>query len=157
MEVKDALTGIIRPALSALPQNMRGEKAEILLLAIGLQESRFTHRKQIKGPARGFWQFEPTGVNGVWTHPASRLLVQKLCAEQGANSREQAYKLLENNDILACQLARLLLWTDPMPLPDARESLPAWHYYLRNWRPGKPHQATWTALHDRAVLAVTGQ
>ena len=30
-----------------------------MLLAIGLQESRFVHRRQIGGPACGFWQFCP--------------------------------------------------------------------------------------------------
>jgi len=109
MTPKEALTQIIRPALATLPKKMQGEKAEILLLAIGLQESRFTHRKQIKGPARGFWQFELTGVNGVWTHPVSRELAKKLCVEKGANIAEKAYYLLGTDDILACQLARLAL------------------------------------------------
>ena len=39
----------------------RSTAADVLLLAIGLQESRFEHRQQIGGPARSFWQFERGG------------------------------------------------------------------------------------------------
>src|SRR3546814_6857126 len=51
-----------------------------MLLAIGLQESRFLHRAQIGGPARGYWQFERGGVHGVLSHHASKAEAGKLCA-----------------------------------------------------------------------------
>jgi len=154
MNPQDALTTIIRPALAELPAKMQGERAEVLLLAIGLQESRFIYRKQIAGPARGFWQFERTGVQGVLSHPASDALALKLCTEYEAKSAESVHILLESKDVLACQFARLLLWTDPRPLPAIGEVMDAWQYYIRNWRPGKPHRKTWSDLYAQAVKTV---
>jgi len=148
------LTDIIRPALAELPAKMRGDKAEVMLLAIGLQESRFIYRKQIGGPARGFWQFERAGIAGVLNHPASLATCKKLCSEHAANSVEQVYNLLETSDKLACQLARLLLYTDPRPLPLIGEIVSAWDYYIRNWRPGKPHLKTWAGIYAQAVKTV---
>jgi len=151
------LQDIIRPALARLPETMQGERAEVLLLAIGWQESRFFYRKQISGPARGFWQFERGGVYGVRKHPKSRDLALKLCNQYAANDSEQVTNLLETEDILACQLARLLLWTDPAPLPALGKTQAAWDYYLRNWRPGKPHRDTWDRFYQQAVESVCGE
>jgi len=131
MSLSGVLEAIIRPALCALPIKLQGERAEVMLLAIGLQESRFIHRKQINDPAKGFWQFERNGVRGVLSHPASDTLALKLCSEHAAKSAEQVHILLETQDILACQLARLLLWTDPRPLPEIGEVMSAWDYYVR--------------------------
>jgi len=85
MIVKNALTQIIRPALAELSPPLQGAGAEVMLLAIGLQESRLIHRKQIQGPARGLWQFERAGVQGVLTHPASRALAADLCPPSPAS------------------------------------------------------------------------
>jgi hypothetical protein len=37
------------------------------------------------------------------------------------------------------------LFSDAAPLPAAavENAEAAWDYYIRNWRPGKPHRATW--------------
>ncbi len=40
-------------------------RARVLMLAIAGQESAWKYRAQVGGPARGFWQFEVTGVDGV--------------------------------------------------------------------------------------------
>src|SRR3546814_10617520 len=48
----------IEPAIDLLGPQFGSVDAERMLLAIGLQESRFLHRAQIGGPARGYWQFE---------------------------------------------------------------------------------------------------
>ena len=55
----------IKEGLGLLPEKFTNKSVFRLLVAIGYQESRFTHRYQIvqgkpgaKGPARGFWQFE---------------------------------------------------------------------------------------------------
>ena len=54
----------IAPALALLPARMSSREAEIMLLAIGLQESLFVPRRQMgNGPARSFWQGE-LGVGG---------------------------------------------------------------------------------------------
>ncbi len=126
-----------------------------MLWAIGRQESRFVHRRQVGGPARGFWQFEKGGgVKGVLTHPASKKHAAALCKERGVEATAAAvYPALEKDDILAAGFARLLLFTDPAPLPapKAGNAQTAWAYYLRNWRPGKPHRHTWDTFWKEAV------
>lgn len=137
---------IIRKGLKYLPPSMSNNLPQVLvaMLAIGLQESRFTHRYQVlntpgvKGPARGFWQFESGGgVKGVMTHSASRSHLEKACKELGVPFERQAIWLaLEDNDDLAVVCARLLLYTDAKALPMVQDIDGMWEYYLRNWRPG---------------------
>ena len=150
------LSRIVGPGLALLPSRMDSERARLMLLAIGLQESRFEHRRQIGGPARGFWQFERAGgVQGVLRHPATAKLAAAVCAEQGVEPTATAvYNRLEHDDLLACAFARLLLWSDPQPLPAPGYASASWQYYLRTWRPGKPHRHTWDALYARAHDAV---
>jgi hypothetical protein len=145
----------IAPALGLLPAKMASPAAEVLLLAIGLQESRLTHRRQINGAARGLWQFERSGIRGVLKHKASRPYALALCkAREVEASVDAVYAALEHDDVLAAGIARLLLWTDPEPLPALGEFGAAWDYYLRTWRPGKPHRHTWDALYGHAMDAV---
>lgn len=147
----------IEPALALLPARMNSPQALVMLLAIGLQESRFRHRRQIGGPARGFWQFERGGgVAGVLRHSASRQYAVAVCDARGVSPvAEQVYQRLEHDDVLAAAFARLLLWTDPKALPAVDDAEAAWQLYLRTWRPGKPHRHTWDLLHEQAAHAVT--
>lgn len=154
----------INPALAMLPKHLDSKEARVMLLAIGLQESRFEHRAQIvngggKGPARGFWQFERGGgVTGVYKHRSSAELLRLLCRERDCNLDPRAiWAQLETDDVLAAGVARLLLLTDPKPLPKIGEVDAAWDYYERNWRPGKPHPQTWPALYARAVEEVQSE
>lgn len=143
----------IAPAMKLLPARLDSTRSDILLLAIGLQESRFEHRVQINGPARGFWQFEKGGgVKGVMGHPVTQPYIEPICAATGVNppSLQHIYDSLASNDVLAAAFARMLLWTDPGPLPAIGEVEEAWQYYLRNWRPGKPHRKSWNALYAEA-------
>lgn len=146
----------IAPALALLPARMSSPDAEVMLLAIGLQESRLTHRRQIGGPARGLWQFERGGgVAGVLRHAASREHALSVCdARRVAPVPEQVYQRLEHDDVLAAAFARLLLYTDPARLPALGEVGASWDLYLRTWRPGKPHRHTWDALYAQALEAV---
>ena len=148
----------IKPALALLPATMNRQTPHlaVLMLAIGLQESRFKHRRQISGPARGYWQFEQGGgVRGVLTHNASRDAAVALCkARSVAPTTEAVYAALEHDNVLAAGFARLLLWTDPRPLPAVGDADAAWDYYIRNWRPGKPHRHTWDALYKEAMQCV---
>lgn len=148
---EDVIATIIAPAAKLLP-HMDSPKARMMLLAIGLQESRFEHRRQIKGPARGFWQFESGGgVRGVLMHKTSSYDAAKVCHARGVgSSTKEVYERLEHDDILACCFARLLLWTDAKPLPMIGDVEGSWDYYERNWRPGKPHPHTWPALYQQA-------
>ena len=157
MTPRELRNGPVAEALMLLPAKMTSPQAELMLLAIGLQESRFEHRRQIGGPARGFWQFERAGgVQGVLRHSATALLAKAVCKERGVEpTSTEVYGRLEHDDLLACAFARMLLWTDLQALPAIGYSSASWQYYLRTWRPGKPHRHTWDALYAQAVAAVT--
>lgn len=153
MKLEDVLNTAIQPALQALPASMNSPGALTMLMAIGLQESRFEHRRQIGGPARGFWQFEcGGGVKGVMNHDMSRAHAIKLCELRGVKFEAQAiYNALEHDDVLAAGFARLLLWTDRQAMPKVGDAEAAWALYYRTWRPGKPHRSTWDALYAQAL------
>ncbi len=163
-------TGVNRPivwqiqkALDILPRQMNTREAWAMLLAIGLQESRFEARRQLikqkdgsltpTGPAKGYWQFERGGgVAGVLRHSASRYWVHLLCRTRGVEPTSLAiWNAIETDDVLAAGIARLLLFTDPKRLPAIGDSAGAWDLYMRTWRPGKPHESTWPRLYGQAV------
>lgn len=156
MPLSEIMKQAIEPAFLLLPARMESQAATVMLLATGLQESRFQHRRQIGGPARGYWQFERDGgVAGVLRHPASRVHAVRLCDDRGVQAvPEQVYQRLEFDDVLAAAFARLLLFTDPAPLPKLGECGKAWDYYLRTWRPGKPHRKTWDTLYAQSLEAL---
>ncbi len=161
MNLKTIIEHAIEPALALLPASMDIPAARVMLLAIGLQESRFTHRQQIGGPARGFWQFEKGtrasrgGVWGVYLHQASKDRLAALCkARSVACDPDAIYAALEYDDVLAAGVARLLLWTDPKALPAIGDADAGWALYLRTWRPGRAHPKTWPALYAQAMTAV---
>lgn len=130
----------IAPALAILPARMRSDEAEVMLLAIGLQESLFVHRRQLGGgPARSFWQGERGGgmVQGVRTHEATDQYATLLYCARGVEPNNEAiWKAIEHDDVLAAGLARLLLWSDPKALPETHEVDEAFDLYIRTWRPG---------------------
>lgn len=136
----------LEPALSLLPAAMDTPPARALVLAICLQESRLLYRRQIRGPARGFAQFElGGGVTGVLTHSATRPLIERVLAElRYVPAASACYDAIEHHDVLACVFARLLLWTDAAPLPARDQADVGWDIYLRTWRPGRPHPDTWS-------------
>lgn len=165
MTPQEFLQNAIEPAYKLLPEKMSAQssrdRASVMILAICLQESRLTHRRQIGGPARGFPQFEKGtpatrgGVTGVLLHSSTREAAQALCKARGIPATADAvYEAIENDDVLAAGFSRLLLWTDPFPLPQLGEAQEAWELYLRTWRPGKPHRSTWDALYAQALDAV---
>jgi hypothetical protein len=136
------------------------EDARPVLLAIALQESECRHRAQLgltpgrPGPARGWWQFEQGGgVAGVLTHRASAALARQACeAAWVAPEPAAVWRVLEGHDHLATAFARLLLLTDPHPVPTGPSA--AWVCYAdRLWRPGKPHPAKWQANWEAACDA----
>ncbi len=146
---------VLTAALALLPARMDTPEARALLLAIALQESRFVHRHQINGPARGFFMFEKAGVSGVLNHPASatyaRDMSRSLCYEPAVTT---IYDAIADNDILACCFARLLLWTLPDALPGRDDVQRGWAQYLAAWRPGRPRIETWSNCWARAWAVV---
>lgn len=148
---------IVVPGLERLQQvggPAPSARASVLLLAISGQEANWSARRQLHGPARGLWQFERSGgVIGVLAHARTRHVALALCDEAGVEpSSKHVHAALERDDLLACGFARLLLWTDPAPLP-ARQ-WPAWETYLSLWRPGKPHRDRWPDCYRAALAAV---
>ena len=153
----------VEPAFALLPSKMASDAARVMLLAIGLQESRFMYRFQktsdpyTKGPARGFWQNERAGgVQGVLTNTATSDYAREVCRARGVPiDSALVHARLEFDDVLAAAFARLILWADPKPLPpvDADHEM-AWQCYVRNWRPGKPHRETWDRFHVEARAQV---
>ena len=101
----------LNPALALLPASMDTPQARVMLLAIGLQESRFVHRRQLVGsppkpigPAKSFWQGEKGGgmVRGVRYHEHSRTLAKLLCQARGMEPNDQAiWNAIEHDDVLA--------------------------------------------------------
>lgn len=164
MDLQTVIETAIKPALSLLPDQMDTPAARVMLLAIGLQESRFEHRRQLvgnpprpTGPAKSFWQAEQGGgmVHGVRLHPATHAAAAALYQARGVPARDaEVWDAIENDDVLAASLARLLLWSDPGRLPAVGDADSAWALYLRTWRPGKPHPQTWPDLYRQAVAEV---
>lgn len=151
---------ILPAAFALLPEPMQSERAAAMVLAIGLQESRFLHRRQLEnGPAHGFWMFEHAGVVGVLRHPRSQpavdvvLRILRYALEPGSRSH-LVYAALPHNDILAACFARLLLWTVPGELPGPDDAAIGWEQYREGWRPGKPRRETWDSCYGEAWTRV---
>ncbi|MGW9067010.1 hypothetical protein ACWGPO_23235 [Achromobacter animicus] len=146
MTLSEIIKTAIDPALVLLPAKMDTPEARIMLLAIGLQESLFLHRRQLVGnpprpigPAKSFWQAEQGGgmVHGVRLHVATSAAAAHLYQARGVPARDAAiWDAIENDDVLAAGLARLLLWSDRGRLPAVGDEQEAWYLYLRTWRPG---------------------
>lgn len=162
MNTTDFLRDVVDPSLDALSgichRSMNADEARVIMVAIGLQESALTYRRQVGGPARGWFQFESGGgCKGVMTHKASAGPAMDVCKIL-AVPFEQAdvFEALAWHDHLSAAFARLLLFTDAAPLPALGDVDGAWEYYLRNWRPGKPHPDVWPGNYARAMQAVRG-
>lgn len=161
------LRHVIPAAMALLPQRMAGPRANVPILAIMLQESALSTRRQgtkaRPGPGRGFAQFEVNGVRGVMSHVASQKYAKHVCRELGIPFEPTPiHHAMEHNDVLGAAFARLLLWTDAAALPEIGKMDQALLYYLRNWRPGaaktsqglRDIEARWARNYPRAVAAV---
>lgn len=140
-------------AMQLLPPSMNNINAKAMLIAIGLQESRFEYRRQMnEGPAKGFWQFEQGGgVRGVLTHPATKGYAKAILEQLRYNDYPATvWNALEHNDILAMCFARLNLFWLPQALPGPEHTQEGWSQYMNAWRPGKPHPETWPAFYAQA-------
>lgn len=127
-----------------------------MLLAIAGQESNWTDRVQANnGPAHSFWQFERGGILGLMRDDETSRSVSVLCGMAGVAVQSTAiWRFMgeEEGDNFSAAMARLLLWSDPMPLAKTEDV--AWEYYLRLWRPGKPDRARWASVYPQAVAAI---
>lgn len=130
---------VVVPVLRWMGAKYAQPAAVAMLLAIANVESACRHRRQIRGPARGLWQFERGGgVAGV------RKVVPDVWAMALAwglpDEDPLAHEALAYADVPACILARGLLWSlpDPLPVFDAGEGEAAYAQYREAWRPGRP-------------------
>lgn len=148
------LSAVVIPgAMRLLPLPMDTPAARAMLMAIAHQESGCKYRRQVGGPAKGFYQFETAGVKGVLLHPKTKAHVADAMAALAypvVSDPMAPYLALEHNDILATVFARLLLWTDPSPLPAQDAPEDGWAIYLHCWRPGRPREEAWSANFKRA-------
>lgn len=162
MEPQTFLQRVVDPSLlwlSAITgKSLNDDKARVLVLAIAGQESGWKERRQIGGPARSYWQFERGGgVAGVVSHLSTAKPVKLVCEALDIPADPfTIYDSMAWCDMLACSMARLLLWTDPAPLPEVGHVQAAWDYYLRNWRPGMPHPEFWPVRYGTALGLVRG-
>ena len=159
-------TAII-PALGMLDSTLDTPAARALLIAIALQESGLKARRQIleagkpwweskPGAANSFWQFERDGgVRGVLRHPGASAIVLPVLADLLYPRDPYAvHEALIHNDVLACVLARALLYSVPDAMPAQNEPDKGWAIYIKAWRPGKPHPAEWPENYRIAWEAV---
>jgi len=150
---------IVEPSLTVLA-SLTGIKvddaARVEGMTIAGQESNWDYRRQIGGPARSFWQFERGGgVAGLFSVTPTQL--QKVCDFLSIPfDSATVFEAMAWNDMLACCMARLLLWTDPQPLPKVGDVEGGWDYYLRNWRPGAPHHDSWATRYNTALSVIQG-
>lgn len=160
----------VNPGLALLPPRLDTLPARVWLTTIAQQESGLAHRWQIvdandhskKGPARSLLQFElgtrksKGGVWGVFLHVASKGLLQMVCDNRGvAFEPEAIWRAMESDDALAVAVGRLLMLTDPYPLPEPLDAAGGWDMYAyRLWRPGKPHPETWAQYHAATLQAL---
>lgn len=145
-------------AYDLLPVPMYSVSADASLIAIALQESNCSKRRQDgTGPARSFWQFENGGIKGVLTHRATaghaRAALVALCYSPTLTAAD-IRAIVEHNDVLACAFARLLLWTLPQPLALRTQPDHGWAQYIAAWRPGAPRPLDWPGNFNRAWSAV---
>lgn len=153
---------VLSPALALLPKALDSRAARVLVTAICLQESGLATRRQYgDGPARGLAQFElgsklsHGGVWGVYLHRASSELLRLLCRDRDCNFDPFAiWAQLEHDDVLAAGVARLMLLTNPAPLPDVGQEQGAWDYYVNTWRPGKPRPQDWPGNYSKALTVM---
>lgn len=162
------LDTIIDPALRLVETKYRTDEARALLIAIALQESKITERRQVldagkrwwesrPGKANGWWQFEQGGaVVGVLTHPASQRFIAPVLTklEYPADS-EIVHDGLIHNDVLACLMARALLVTLPAQLPGRDNPAEGWRQYIEAWRPGREKPDTWAAHYATAWRCIS--
>jgi len=150
-------TRIVEPSLQrmfAMPEIAIPvtDEARVMIMAIAGQESAWSHRRQVGGPARSYWQFERHGGVAELFQKTPKQL-RALCDYWDIPQlADDVFEAMAWHDPLACAMARLLLWQDKAALPELGAKDHAWDYYIRNWRPGMPHRSAWDGNYNQAML-----
>jgi len=149
MNIRHARDLIIRPVLKHLGRKYGSKEAENMLLIIGETESGFSLRKrlpytqvQIGQGAAGLWQFELDGGCAEFEFSEKLTHFRRIAAElRYPTVREETHQaIMAGADILACIMARAILWLEPEPLPDFKDVDEMYRQYLSIWQPGKPNR-----------------
>lgn len=142
MHISDFHRLSLNPGLSLLPDHMDSINARRLLVATALQESALMYRTQIKGPARGYWQFEAPVIRLLLKHNMTAASLRDACLRLDVLPDQDAiHEAIRYNDVLACALARLNYYWYPKQIPSDIVGL--WQYYIDVWKPGRPHRGRW--------------
>jgi hypothetical protein len=137
---------VIVPGAAAFPF-ADAPLSRILLMAIAGQESGWAARLQTPiAYARGYWQFEAGGVDGVIGRPE----LAAFCAGHDI-PLARVHEALAWHDPLAYAVARLTLWLDILPLPAHGDCEGCWTYYVRCWQPGRPRPDDWPSVYAHAL------
>lgn len=156
MTPKLLLVTAIDPAHALLEQLVdipATPQARLLSLAIAGQESAWIDRRQLGGPARGFWQFEggPMSATAEMFRRFSPA-IQKVCGQFAIPCDvKTVFEAIAWHDVLAASMARLLLWSDAQLLPELGDLQGSWNYYQRNWKPGAPRPDDWPGRYGTAM------
>ena len=144
---------IVTPALTKI--GLASPVAINLVTGIGLVESGYRTRKQIGGPALGFWQMEPETERDCWTNfldyrPLLAGLIRKV-----ALPNTPASSLLLSNDAYAASMCRIRLYRSPKPLPSATcaLALSLFHKDVYNTSLGKADPYRNVSLFQEAINA----
>ena len=160
-------TTILVPGIAwcqtVIPEVPWQRNARVLGLAIAGQESGWEYRVQLDGgEGHSFWMFETIGVDGVLSDPLVGPMARSLARAAGvAVTAQDIWETIATprGDALAVGLMRLLLYSDPLPIPPPYAPISCYDYYDHLWRPGKPHEADWATnlAEANAAVPLTGE
>ncbi len=143
---KQQMRGIITDVLQSLGDKYADPKAIDLIYNTGLVESKYVYLKQIKGPARGYFQMEPfTAMDICTNYLAYRDFLLKEVAEVSKLDWKYFLKPLEKDwqHILTSNLyaqicmARIHYRRVPKPLPRTLEDQAIYWKSFYNTHKGK--------------------
>lgn len=131
------------------------------IIAVSYQESKIIARRQYgSGPARGYLQYEPSGVildimfRGWGRKFATHFDLLKPSDPRLAAS--ELYKAVEYNDQLGVLMFIDKYQLHRIPLKPESTEEQRWNFYLETWGPGKPRPAKWHKSCEIARRAVEG-
>lgn len=151
MDLKTALKEVIEPGLIKLPDHLNTVEAEAMLLAIGMQETKFELSNCVNSDRMGFFRVSTRDIIKLitidWT---SKLLLDI------ANGANKFINELVLEDAHFCALcARLMLSITGESLPNLNsDPSESWNLYLKTWKPDNPKRETWDAYWMHALYCV---
>tara|TARA_R100001530_G_scaffold52171_1_gene38616 strand:- start:47 stop:514 length:468 start_codon:yes stop_codon:yes gene_type:complete len=138
-DLKDVITDTLKPI------GMYSDNALALLIGTGAVESKYKHLKQVKGPARSFWQIEPaTALDNLGNYLRFRPeLLNKVAKVSMVPyqilddiSLTTMGRLLTGNIYFAICMARIKYYRVPKPLPDKDDIHGQAEYWLKYYNAG---------------------